>query len=367
MSLINNRTPDQILNDFIATFSATQPDINLNEASTIYILFQIYSFISSLNVATAQSFALSAFIEQAIGDDLTSLAKDRGVTRIVSTPSSTTLTFSRIIPDYINSYTIPVSSQVTTVPDENGDYYVFQTLSSVTLPASSLTVTVTGESILGGIIYNVPSGTITNFLSPINGIDEVTNTDAVGGTDTETDDELRTRIRLELNNNSAKNTISGYENSLLALGCKSAYVYSASASMPNYITAVVTSPSTVDTIPTGGELSNWNTLINGDSYRAVCDNITVVAPTTITITVSGAITAYETGVDTATVLAGVKSSIIAYINALSPGETLYLTDLQAVMHGYTGVVDFVIYDPTSNTITTNTQKVVANTGTVTIN
>lgn len=367
MSLINNRTPDQILNDFVATFSATQPDININEASTIYIMFQVYSFISSLNVATAQSFALSAFIEQAIGDDLTALASDRGITRINSTQSSTTLTFSRIVPDYLNSYTIPVSSQVTTVPDENGDYYVFQTMQVATLPASSMTVSVSAVSVLGGAIYNVPAGTITNFINPINGIDAVTNTDAVGGTDEETDDELRARIRIELNNNGALNTVSGYQNSLLSFGCKSAYVFSASASMPNYITAIVTSDSTANTIPTSGELAYWSGLINSDQYRAVCDTITVSAPSTITATVSAAITVYEVTANQATVKAGVKQAIIDYVNSLSPGSTLYLTDIQAVIHNYSGVIDFTIYTPTGNTTATRTQKIITSSANVTVN
>jgi uncharacterized phage protein gp47/JayE len=368
MSLINNRSADQILNDLVVTFQATQPDINLNEASTIYILFQIYAFVAALNVATAQSFALSSFLATATGDDLTALGEDRGVDRIPGTYATVVLEFNRVIVDYVNSYTIPVSSSFSTLPDENGLYYQFYTTTSITLPASSVSVTGIAQANEIGSDYNVAANTITNFITTIKGIDTVTNPAAAsGGLDEETDDDYRSRIKTTLQNNGARNTIAGYENSLLSFGCKSAYVYAATAGMPNYITAVVTSPNTSNTIPTASELNGWQTQINADEYRAVCDNITVVAPTAITVTVSAMITEYATSFSQDMVRNAARDAIINYINNLPPGSDVYKNNIMGILHDTAGVIDFIWYLPTSNISIGNTQKAITSTSNVTIN
>lgn len=367
MSLINTRDPEQILGDLVATFQASQPDINLNEASTIYIMFQIYAFVSALNVATMQNFALSAFIATSEGDNLTALADDRGVTRILATQAIVPLTFSRLIVDNVSAHTIPASSLVSTTPDENGNYYTYATFDTLTLPASTLSVTGLSQAVSGGSVYNVAANSVNNFLQTISGIDTVNNLDAgYGGTDEETDEELRARIKVVLASNSAKGTVAGYQNTLLALGALSAYVYSPSGTMPNYITAIVTSDSTSNTVPTSAELSYWTTQINLDENRAVADVITVAAPSTVTITVSAKITEFEAGADSATTIAGVKTAIIDYINSLPPNNNVYRNNIGNIAHDYSGVKDYTLYLPTGNTNITNIQKAIADTSSVTI-
>jgi uncharacterized phage protein gp47/JayE len=367
MSLINNRTPEQILNDFVTIFQATQPDVNINEASVIYILGQVFSFISGLNVSTAQDFALSAFIADATGDDLTALAADRGITRITAKYATVPLIFSRTVIDPVNSYTIMASSSVSTQIDENGNYYEFKIFDTVVLSASSTSVTAFAQAINPGADYNVIANTITNFITNITGVDTVTNTsDAIGGDDEETDADLRARIITTLQSNGARNTVSGYQNSLLSFGCKTAYVYSPSGTMPNYINAVVTSNDTANTIPTSGELSNWQFLINGDDYRAVADVITVMAPTAITITVSAKIIEYSISSDPNTVRNLLQQSIIDYINTLPPGSDVYKNSVMALCHNQDGVIDFEFYLPASNITIGQTEKAIADSSSVTI-
>lgn len=367
-SLINNRSADQILNDMVSTFQAINPDINLNEASTIYILMQIFAFNSAVNVSLAQNFALSAFIATAEGDDLTNLAADNGIDRILADTATVQLNFTRLLVDTVNSYTIPASSSFSTIPDENGSFYEFKTFDTLTLSASSTSVSGLAQAVAAGAEYNVNADTIQNFISTINGIDTVTNPyPATGGTDEETDAELRERIVTTLASNGAKNTVSGYQNTLLSLGAKSAYVYSPSGTMPNYITAVVTSTTTVDTIPTASELLYWNTEINKDENRAVADVLTVVGPSTITITVSAAILEYDVTADVAVIKAAVKQAIIDYINNLAPGETVYKNNIANLLHDQNGVIDFILYTPTTNTTITSVQKAIANDSSVTIN
>jgi uncharacterized phage protein gp47/JayE len=368
-SILNTRTADEILNDMVAAFQATQPTVAVDEASTLYILMQIFAFVSGVNVATAQTFALAAFIETAVGDDLSALGADRGIPRDEGTAATVLLEFSRISLDPLTSYTIPASTNVSTEIDDSGNFIQFFTLEAATLAASTLSVTALAQASEVGATSNVAANTITNFIDFVNGIDSVTNpSSASGGINAESDDEYRDRIRSVLADNTGRVTVLGYEQFLESLsGCLSATVVPGTGAMPNYINAFCTSNSTPDGIPTAEEIAFWQTEVNKDANRAVVDVITVLAPSSITVTVSATISEYSTDADEAATRTNVQTNVIDYINGLSPGVTVRVVDISNVIHDDTGVLDFTLHLPSSNIDLETSQKSTANIGTVTIN
>jgi uncharacterized phage protein gp47/JayE len=365
--IFNYRSPDQILTEMIRVFQALQPEVSVNEVSTLYFLFQVYSVTASQNMDLAQDFFNAAFLTTAEGDDLTNLAADRGVTRKAAVSSQVILELSRAVAS-ASPVTIPVSSSFSTEPDQNGQRLVFQNFDEATIPALTTSVTALAGCQTSGEIGNIPADTITNFITFLGDVDTVTNpASAYGGVDEETDEALRERTTGVLEDNTGKVTVSGYKQSLESFsGVLSATVIAGSGAMPNYITAIVTTDASDDGIPTATQLATWNALINSDDYRAVVDVITVVAPVSVPITVNAEITSYTPDSDEAETIARVQQSVIDYINGLSPGDTVRVVDISNQIHDDGSVLDFTLTDPSTNTALTNLQKATASTATVTI-
>lgn len=121
------------------------------------------------------------------------LARDVGLTRRNATAAETTLTVT-LAQDNTNDIYIPegfVFSTSATLISEN---VLFVSTQAVTIP-SGQTGTVPVVCSVTGIVGNVPANSIVLQIEPIAGIDTVTNPSAaVGGTETESDEDLKERI-----------------------------------------------------------------------------------------------------------------------------------------------------------------------------
>ena len=133
-------------------------------------------------------------IDTATGEDLDNLVKIVGVVRNGATAATTTLTFSTTEAS-VSDIIIPYNQICSTQQDHNGVIYSFKTTEEATLVAGETSVTVPAVCTEAGSLF-VPANTVVIMDSPIIGIDSVTNEEAVnGGSDAETDSELRERSR----------------------------------------------------------------------------------------------------------------------------------------------------------------------------
>lgn len=88
---------------------------------------------------------------------------------------------------------IPAGTTVTT-DEVDGITIEYRTISDATIDSSG-TIEIPIEAIEPGANGNVPTGSITNFLEPISGVQSLTNTEeTTGGIDEEDDDVYRERI-----------------------------------------------------------------------------------------------------------------------------------------------------------------------------
>lgn len=364
--IFNTRTADAILDEMTNLFKSLQPNVSVNEASTLFFLFQVFAYVTANNNDLAEKFANAAFITTAEGDDLTNLAADRGVNRKEAVNSICTLEISRLVAD-VSTVTIPASSSFSTAVDENGNFLEFKNFDALTITASTTTVTGLAQCQTAGVIGNVVVDTVVEFISAISGADTVTNSSSgSGGVDGETDTNLRQRTIDLLQNNTGRVTVSGYRIYLESLeGVESALVVPGTGAMPNYITAIVTTDQTANGIPTAEQLSLWETLVNSDDNRAVVDVIEVIAPSPIAVDVTAAITSYTASADETTTKARVTQSVTDFINALAPGDTVRVVDIQNVIHDDAGVVDYTMSAPAANLVLTNVEKAIAGTITIT--
>ena len=171
--------------------------------------FSPLSLISILNEAVAiegvalyeriQNKANSLSIFMATGDALSARVLDRlPEGRLPGDKSSGNVTFSR---DSVatQEYIIPIETKLKAIGQDGTSTY-FTTTEEGTIPIGSYSVTVGAEALYSGINGNVPAGAIKIISDTIYGVPNVENNYAFsGGTDTESDTDLRNRYILSWN------------------------------------------------------------------------------------------------------------------------------------------------------------------------
>lgn len=137
---------------------------------------------------------LSKTIDEAEGEDLDDVVSILGVVRKQATNCTGVVTFS-VTEESDVDIDIPAESTVSTVQTQGGVVYEFLTIDDAVLKAGDNEVDVEVVCNTAGDIY-IPANSITIINTSIIGIAEVTNKGVIsGGTNTETDEELRDRTK----------------------------------------------------------------------------------------------------------------------------------------------------------------------------
>lgn len=145
-----------------------------------------------------QLFSKFAFISQAEGQYLDLKAEEHGLTREAATPAVGSVTFTGT-----NGTVIPAGTRVMTesVGGESGQVYSTDAVATIT-SGTTVTVPVTAEA--AGSAGNVDAGAVTLLVAGVPGITGITNAlPLAGGSDTESDSELRARLLVHVKNPSA--------------------------------------------------------------------------------------------------------------------------------------------------------------------
>ncbi|MCI5996093.1 MAG: baseplate J/gp47 family protein [Blautia sp.] len=230
------------------------------------LVMVVVALFNSINDACRQR-----LLRYARNDVLDALGETRGVVRQTSVCSTTTERFS-VSTAIGDNIVIPQGTRVTC------DYVrYFATDKTVVLPAGSLYVDVTITAMEGGESYNdVLAGAINVLVDQIPYIDKVENVSKTsGGSDKETDDVYRERIRTSSANVSVA-------------GPAAAYKYWAMAADPTIADAVVESPGPgvvmITPIGYGGQVPDDEILAkvlkscSADDVRPLTDKVQVQPP-----------------------------------------------------------------------------------------
>lgn len=107
---------------------------------------------------------------------------------------------------------IPSGTEFGTEPDSDGDFLAYTTTAATSTTNGETTTTAPVEANEVGATYNVGSGQITYMPDPPSGVISVTNPESTtGGVDEETNDQLRSRAKNALVNQSGGGTVAGIE------------------------------------------------------------------------------------------------------------------------------------------------------------
>ena len=280
----------------------------------------------------------ATFLDGATGDDLTQLAADHwAIQRRAATEAVGTVTFTRSGAD-ATQQSFPIGTVIATERDSQGNDVQFVTTQEATWAISTNGArTVNTEAIVAGVAGNLSAiNLVSRIISspPPGGTYTITaSSQPAGGSEQETDEELRDRVRLypttlrrgtpgalEYGAKSVS-TIAVAKASAVqdATGLVTVYVSDASGNSTG--TTKQVSPQTVDdgtmTAKVAVELYEW-------ACAGALVNVTGGAIQTVNITVTITV---KLGVDVAQLITDIQDSIDARVNKLNIGETLYLADI----------------------------------------
>lgn len=289
---------------------------------------EIFSLQSNIQWLKNQMFPITATDVQ-----LDNHAKQKGITRKSAIKSKGILTFSRSEPlEY--DINIPKGTICSLINDSSVKYV---TVGDVVLKSGTIQVDAEAEAFEGGSMYNTAKNTINLLITPPAGITAVTNNSAFeGGTDKETDNELRKRIA-----NIYKDTPNGVNAPFyksFVMGYDS--VYSAN------VTSTGNGEINIYLGGKGGTVSD-------DIISRIKNDIENVRELNIKINIYSAEAAsidygiyltVKNGYVFDDVAERCKNAIKDYINSIGVGECIYLVDIGNIIYNTDGVLNYSFDD-----------------------
>ena len=277
ISFIDDMTLTRLQAKMVSDFQTRYKEIT----NTEYALQRADPVSLCLYAAAVQIYQAMLYVDKAgkmdllkysYGAYLDHLAALKGLTRLPAAPATVTMRFtlSAVRPSAIS---IPQGTRVS-----DGNLY-YATTEYAEVPAGDTYIDVIATCMTPGSEGNSPElGTITTLVDPISYMGSVINVEKpTGGSDIETDDELRERVFY---------APSGYS----VAGPSGAYEYWTKAYNTSIADVKVLSPDpgevVVEFILDGGELPNSALISEVEDFlddatkRPLTDNLTVQAPTT---------------------------------------------------------------------------------------
>jgi uncharacterized phage protein gp47/JayE len=260
----------------------------------------------------------ATYVDGAEGDDLTILAEDHfSIVRLPATRATGQVTFTRGSPGG-GTYSIASGSVVATQKDAAGREVRFVTTAPAAWGAGvGGDITVTAEAEDAGTVGNVGVGKITRIITAQTETITVTNSGLfVGGSASETDPELRTRIR-EYHRTLRRGTFAALEyGAKLVSGCKNATaVEDSTGRVTVYITDADGASNGTLVSAVAAELENW---------RACGALVTVVGGALLSVDINVTLT-LRAGANVAQLLTAVQAAVQTRLSLMRIGETVYRT------------------------------------------
>lgn len=300
-------------------------------------------------------------IDTATGSDLDAVVAILGVVRKQATYAEGTVVFGRS-DIYDTDIAIQYAQMISTRQNNDGSINEFIVIDdNAKLRSGELQTTVNIRATEPGSIY-LPANTITIINTPIIGIEYVTNvTEFSGGTNQETDNDLRKRAKQALAG-LGKGTATAIRSALLQVpGVIDAMPVDISRGIGTADIVVIT-----DTLPPSTALQNEISDVVSTTKSAGID-VAVIYPTISQQNIAVTITDLDGTMISDKDIDAAANAIVTYCNTLSVGDTLIVSQLERAIGNAIGAidVDIVVTTPNGNITPTSTQ--VIRCGTITIN
>lgn len=354
-----NRDPATIIAETVAYYESLVGR-TLEPAQIETLVLQTFSYRELLNRNQIQDAAKQNLLAFARFPIIDYLGDFLGVYRLPSQASLTTIQLNLV--EGHGDIVVPSGLRVQTTDGR----VIFEIIEDVPVLTGNDIATVTAIAQQQGKLGNdYALGTISVILDPQPYLATAVNiTVSEGGSDEETDDQLRERIRL------APNRFSN-------AGPVEAYKFFAASASPLIIDVAVPAqpevPGTVRVYPliegltvTPPEIIEAvEAILNADRIRPLSDTVEVISPTAVDVAIIVNLTLYESAVQS-DVVPIVESNLQAFKDGRRKllGQDVVVSQIQA-LSVIDGVYDAVIASPVSNVVITEIQF--ANITSITVN
>ena len=343
---------DRIKADFISRSGISR----IREPGVISsIIYAFANEIEKLNTNLEESID-QGYSDTATGEYLDRIAALIGCVRIQGVKASGVVRLSAENVPASDIY-IPEGTRVATATGIGGPKFVFLTVTDTVLLAGNTYVDVVVQAENVGSDYNVAAGSVIIIESVIQGINYCSNLEAMtGGTDTETDSQLRSRIPLYLSG--------------LKRGTKES-LESAARSVSGIIDALVTDGDTAGTatVIVSGEGGNVTDQMLDDveeiceEYKGAGIQLAVSAATNVDVDCTFNIYLMPEAVGE-TVKASAENAVKDYLDGLRIGETAKLSQVISLImltDGVNNAKAILLNEGTSDVEPDPYEKIVAGT------
>lgn len=298
-----NRDPQTIIDEMISDYQARTGRI-LEPAQVETLLINAYAYRESLIRNQIQDAASQNLISFARFPMLDYLGELVGVTRLAPTSAQTTLSITLTAGH--GDIVVPSGLRVSTTDGR----VIFEITQDVPILTGTDTAQVTAIAQTTGLLANdYALGTISVILDPQPYLESIENiTISEGGSDEETDEPLRERIKLAPN---AFSTAGPYK----------AYEFWAKSASPIIIDVAVTNPipGTVEVFPLVEGLSVTppeildlvEFVLNDEKIRPLSDTVIVSSPTAVNTAITVGLILYEGQVQ-ADIIVSVQANLEAF-------------------------------------------------------
>lgn len=326
-----------------AEATSRRPDLtDWSEGSANDAVIGAGAVLADETIRIAVDLFAALFLDTAEGEDLDALAADRfNLTRKPATPAIVTVTWTR---SATGAYTIPAGTRIRA--RANGQSVIFTTDADAALPLADTSVDIPATCTDTGRVGNVAAGTIIDVMDPVP-VDPgatVTNAErASGGTDAETDAVFRDRIRRYFPT-LRRGTVAALQAGALSVpGVSYVAVDEGQIETTGRVLVYVGDPDGA-----GNELLADAVAAELEDWRAAGVLVDVLPSVREEVVVELSVRV-RAGVDTPTLRTAITAAATAYVDALPPNATLYLSQLEHAALGVSSdVLDAVVSDPAVN-------------------
>lgn len=188
------RTPEEISADIIAALGETAPNLSLEIGTPERKIIDAVAESMSENDLDQYVMGSTFDIDTKTGVELDQFVGLFGFGRFQGRMSTGAVTISVSAPA-VNQFDFLSGTQLFIPADDTNPAIYFLTTQPAALPKGTSSVSIPAQASVAGSLGNAPANTITGMGTSI-GVTQVTNPlPFSGGTDAETDDELRTRFK----------------------------------------------------------------------------------------------------------------------------------------------------------------------------
>ena len=300
--IIIDTNAQTILDELKADFQ-TRTGRTLQDGQAETALLSSWAYREGLLRSQIQNAACQNLVDFAIAPILDYLGRLVGVTRLPAAPATVSLGFTLVSGHAAGL--IPAGTRVASIDN----LVEFTTIADMGYDSGTTIVWIPSICSTDGVAGNgYVAGSISVLLNPLSAVASVANSiTTASGSEAESDDQLRIRIKLA-------------SSSYSTAGSRQSYIFHAKSAHPSITDVVITSPTpgVVKIYPkvAGGGVTS-TTVINavqvmcsGDTVRPLCDTVIVESPTRITYTLDISIVTF-TSADQALTYAAVQTALEA--------------------------------------------------------